>query len=198
MISDVIPSNTMEVNGEDLAKLSEILTELSMITADSDSEEYDHIIYDHIMDYYELTINDDQVLCIGDEYGVDISSGEVFAVPEELFDTVESLAEDYSKNNVYKSLGAEQITVTNMDGKEIEITDPDQFEMLKSYEYYVINADAETFEEEKIAYVMDLHNGDTLEVHFAGVTAKLNHADGTFEYVHIQGMEDYLDCIFAE
>lgn len=31
-----------------------------------------------------------------------------------------------------------------------------------------------------------------------GVTAKLNHADGTFEYVHIQGMEDYLDCIFAE
>ncbi|MCR5598028.1 MAG: hypothetical protein K6G19_07635 [Lachnospiraceae bacterium] len=197
-ISDVIPCCTVEVNGEELAKLADILPELTKVTVDPDSEEYSHIMYDHFTDYYELTINDDLVLYIGDEYGMDISSGERFAVPAELFDTVESIVEDYSKNNVYKTLGAEQVTVTNMDGKEIEITDQDQLEMLKSYEYYVINADDETFEEEKIAYVVDLHNGDMLEVHFAGVIAKLSHADGSYEYIYIRGIEDYLDCIFSK
>ncbi len=39
---------------------------------------------------------------------------------------------------------------------------------------------------------------DMLEVHFAGVIAKLSHADGSYEYIYIQGIEDYLDCIFAK
>jgi hypothetical protein len=39
---------------------------------------------------------------------------------------------------------------------------------------------------------------DMLEVHFAGVIAKLSHADGSYEYIYIQVIEDYLDCIFAK
>ena len=198
-ISDVIPCCTVEVNGEELAKLAEILPELTKVTVDPDSEEYSHIIFDHIMDYYELTVNDDLVLLIDDEYGRGGSSFEdVFAVPAELYDTVESIAEEYNEKNVYSTLDADQVTVTNMEGKELEITDPDQLEMLRSFKYYTINADFEIFKDESIAYVVDLHNGDMLEVHFAGVIAKLSHADGSYEYIYIQGIEDYLDCIFAK
>ena len=45
---------------------------------------------------------------------------------------------------------------------------------------------------------MDLHNGDRLEIHFASVIGKLCHPDGSSEYVYIQGMEDYLDSVFAK
>lgn len=197
-ISDTIPCCTVEINGEELAKLAELLPELTEVRTDPDSEAYSHIIYDHIMDYYELTINGDLVLDIGDEYGADMASGTVFAVPSELYDTIESITEEYNKNNVYSTLEADHVTVTNMAGKKLELTDPEQLEILRSFEYYTINADFETFKDEKIAYVVDLHNGDILEVHFAGVIAKLSHADGSFEYIYIRGMEDFLDCVFAE
>lgn len=198
IISDLIPCQTVEVSGEDLAKISELLTELSEIKADPQSEEYGHIMYDHLMDYYELTINDDMVLDIGEEFGFVVDSGELFAVPSELFDTVSDITEDYTRNNVYKTLEAEQITVTNMDGEVVEVTDPEAMEIIQSLEYYTINADDETFAEEKVAYVVDLHNGEQLEVHYAGVCGKLIHADGSYEYVHIDGMEEFLDCLFAK
>ena len=56
----------------------------------------------------------------------------------------------------------------------------------------------EFFEGETNAYVMDLHNGDILEIHFASVIGRLCHPDGSSEYVYIQGMEEYLDSVFAE
>ncbi|MCR5011290.1 MAG: hypothetical protein K6A72_03040 [Lachnospiraceae bacterium] len=198
LISDTIPCQTVEVSGEDLAKLSELLPELTKVTADPQSEEYGHIMYDHLMDYYELTINDDMVLDIGDEYGFVKDAGELFAVPTELFDTVSTVTEDYTRANVYKTLEAEQITVTNMDGEVVEVTDPEAMEIIQSLEYYTINADDETFAKEKVAYVVDLHNGEQLEVHYAGVCGKLIHADGSYEYVHIDGMEEFLDCLFAK
>ena len=198
VISDTIPCHTLDIKGDELAKLSDILPGLTKITADPDTEEYGHIMYDHLMDYYELTVNEDLVLKIGDEYGICESTGEVFSVPEDLFDMVESVAEEYSKNNVYKTLDTEQITVTDKKGQELEITDPDQLETLLSVEYYVINADDDMFENEKVAYVMDLHNGDELDVYFASVLGKYRHADGSCEYVYIQQMEDYLNRIFAE
>ena len=63
---------------------------------------------------------------------------------------------------------------------------------------YRIKADDESLEGEPNAYVMDLHNGDILEIHFASVIGRLCHADGSSEYVYIQGMEEYLDSVFAE
>ena len=80
----------------------------------------------------------------------------------------------------------------------LEITDPEQLEMLRTIKYYTINADDEFFEGETNAYVMDLHNGNILEIHFASVIGRLCHADGSCEYVYIQGMEEYLDSVFAE
>ena len=198
LISDTIPCQTVEVSGEELAKLSELLPELTKVTADPQSEEYGHIMYDHLMDYYELTINDDMVLDIGDEYGFVKDASELFAVPTELFDTVSTVTEDYTRANVYKTLEAEQATVTNMDGEVLEVTDPEALEILQSIEYYTINADDETFKDEKIAYVVDLHNGEQLEVHYAGVCGKIHHADGSSEYVNIQGMEEFLDCLFEK
>ncbi|MBR2548966.1 MAG: hypothetical protein IKE92_02975 [Clostridiales bacterium] len=192
MISDTIPCHTVEVSGEDLAKLAELLPEISKITIDPHSEAYEHLIYDHVMDYYELTINDDLVLHIGDEYGVVVSSDDIFAVPAELYVTVDGIAEEYNKKNVYSTLDVDQVTVTNMHGEVLEITDPEQLEMIKTFKYYTINADDEFFEGEMNAYVMDLHNGDRLEIHFASVIGKLCHQDGSSEYVYIRGMEDYL------
>ena len=197
-ISDTIPCHTIEISGEDLAKLAELLPELSKDTTDPNSEDYGHLIYDHIMDYYELIINGDLVLHIGNEYGVVASSDEVFAVPAELYDTVDRIAEEYNEKNVYSTLDVEQVTVTNKNGEVLEITDPEQLEMLRTFKYYAINADDEFFEGETNAYVMDLHNGDILEIHFASVIGKLCHADGSSEYVYIQGMEDYLDSVFAK
>ena len=197
-ISDTIPCHTLEITGEDLVKLAELLPELSKITTDPNSEAYDHIIYDHTMDYYELIINDDLVLHIGDEYGVVVSSYDVFAVPAELYDTVDSIAEEYNKKNVYSTLVVDQVTVTNRHGEVLEITDPEQLEMLGTFKYYTINADDKFFEGETNAYVMDLHNGDILEIHFASVIGRFCHQDGSSEYVYIQGMEDYLDSVFAK
>ena len=70
--------------------------------------------------------------------------------------------------------------------------------IIRTFKYYTINADDEFFEGETNAYVMDLHNGDILEIHFASVIGRLCHADGSSEYVYIQGMEEYLDSVFAE
>ena len=196
-ISDTIPCHTIEISGEDLAKLAELLPELSKDTTDPNSEDYGHLIYDHITDYYELIINGDLVLHIGNEYGVVASSDEVFAVPAELYDAVDRIAEEYNEKNVYSTLDVEQVTVTNKNGEVLEITDPEQLEMLRTFKYYAINADDKFFEGETNAYVMDLHNGDILEIHFASVIGKLCHADGSSEYVYIQGMEDCLDSVFA-
>ena len=198
MIRNTIPCHTIEISGEDLAMLAELLSELSKDTTDPSSEAYEHIIYDHIMDYYELTVNGDLVLHIGNEYGVVVSSDEVFAVPSELYDTVDRIAEEYNEENVYSTLDVDHVTVTNDHGEVLEITDPEQLEMLRTIKYYTINADDEFFEGETNAYVMDLHNGDILEIHFASVIGRLCHADGSSEYVYIQGMEEYLDSVFAE
>jgi len=197
-ISDTIPCHTVEVTGEDLAKISEILPELSVIREDPESEAYGHIRYDYINDIYELIINDDLVLDIGEKYGYIVSGGGMFAVPEKLFDIVDRIAEEYSENSVYAALDAEEITVTDMDGRELEITDPDELELLRSVEYYTINATDEMFENERVAYVMDLHNGDQLDIFFASVLGVLRHADGSYEYVNIGQMEEYLNRIFAE
>ena len=197
MISSAIPCQTVEVSGEDLAKLAELLPELSKVTTDPSSEDYEHLIYDHIMDYYELIINGDFVLQIGNEYGVVVSSDDVFAVPAELYDTVDSIAEEYNEKNVYSTLDVDQVTVTNKHGEVLEITDPEQLEKIRTIKYYTINADDKFFEGETNAYVMDLHNGDILKIHFASVIGKLCHADGSSEYVYIRGMEDYLNSIYS-
>ncbi len=52
-------------------------------------------------------------------------------------------------------------------------------------------------EENDLAYVVDFENGDSLWVYYAGVNGFIVHPNGTMEYVHIKGMEDYLDQIIT-
>ncbi len=197
-ISDTIPCHTVLATGDELAKMSEILPDLLAIRANPASEEYSHMMYDHLMDEYELIINGDLALEIGREYGYTVSGGDVFRVPSELFEIIESIAEEYNKNNVYQTLDTDKLTITSMKGKEMEITDQDQLDDLLSIIYYPINADDDSFSSEKVAYVIDLHNGDQLDIFFASVLGKFRYADGSYQYVYMGEMEDYLNKVFAD
>ena len=78
------------------------------------------------------------------------AEGEYFTVPEELFETVESIAEAYCDNEVYKTLDSKQIAVTDSKkGIEYPITDPEQLERINSIKYYTIEGDESMFEEMK-------------------------------------------------
>ena len=198
VISDTIPCHTVLATGDELAKMSEILPDLLAIRANPGSEEYSHLMYDFLKDEYELIINGDLVLEIGREYGYTVSGGDTFRVPSELYEIVESIAEEYNNNNVYSTLDTDRLTITSMKGKEMEITDQDQLDDLLSIIYYPINADDDSFSSEKVAYVIDLHNGDQLDIFFASVLGKFRYADGSYQYVYMGEMEDYLNKVFAD
>ncbi len=198
VISDTIPCHTVLATGDELAKMSEILPDLQAIRANPGSEEYSHLMYDFLKDEYELIINGDLVLEIGREYGYTVSGGDTFRVPSELYEIVESIAEEYNNNNVYSTLDTDRLTITSMKGKEMEITDQDQLDDLLSIIYYPINADDDSFSSEKVAYVIDLHNGDQLDIFFASVLGKFRYADGSYQYVYMGEMEDYLNKVFAD
>ena len=189
-ISDIVPCQTMEVEGEDLEKLAKMLPELVSVELDPEMD----VIY--LTDKYEITINGDQVITIGDQMGYYEAESEYFTVPEELFETVESIAEAYCDNEVYKTLDSKQIAVTDSKkGIEYPITDPEQLERINSIKYYTIEGDESMFEENEVAYVLSLDDGESMFVFYAGVTGCIIHNDGTCEYVHIDGMEDYLNSI---
>ena len=128
-----------------------------------------------------------------------VAESEYFTVPEELFETVESIAEAYCDNEVYKTLDSKQIAVTDSKkGIEYPITDPEQLENILAIKYYVIDDDEELEEmlsDHDIAYVLNMDDGESLFVFFASVRGCLIHNDGTRELVFIQGMEDYLNEI---
>ena len=193
IIKDSIPCYTVELTDDKLARAADMLCGLSKIPADKDPEEYGNIIF---MDYYELKINDDVTLQIGDEYGTVSSSNVIFEVPEGLFELVEQAAEAYNEENVYKYLTSDQMTVTDKDGNSSDVTDEEQLKKMQSIPYYDINLTDKDFEGESVAYTIDTHDGETMDIYFASVLGKHNHSDGTYEYVNIYGMEDYLDDIY--
>ena len=189
VISDSIPCYQIEVTGEDLETLATLIGGASKISADP----YERIEY--CLDDYELTVNDDIVLMIGDKRGLEAASAEVFEVPSELYEIVERIVQENNEKNVYQILGGDQISVTNPDGKVWDIEEEDQLEEIRSTQYYAINLSDDMMSGERVAYVVDTHNGDLLDVYFASVLGKLRYADGTYEYVHIGYLEDYLDDI---
>jgi len=164
-ISDIVPCQTMEVEGEDLEKLAKMLPELVSVELDPEMD----VIY--LTDKYEITINGDQVITIGDQMGYYEAESEYFTVPEELFETVESIAEAYCDNEVYKTLDSKQIAVTDSKkGIEYPITDPEQRERINSIKYYTIEGDESMFEENEVAFVLSLDDGESMFVFYAGVT----------------------------
>ena len=75
------------------------------------------------------------------------------------------------------------------------LQDDDQLEKIRSTQYYAMNISDDTLEGEQVAYVVDLHNGDQLDVFFASVLGKIRYADGSYEYVYTGNLEEYLDEI---
>ena len=88
------------------------------------------------------------------------------------------------------------MTVTDENGNSSEVTDPEQLKKMQSIPYYAVDLSDEDFGDETVAYVIDTHDGEQLDIFFASVLGKLHHADGTEEYVYTDNMEDYLDSIY--
>lgn len=195
-ISDSIPCFEIEVTGDDLDTLAEGIGELTKLNLDLNSEKDQHIIYDHMRDYYELTINGDFVIVIGDEYGNTTEDYGIFEVPAEICETVERLVQENNEQNVYETLGGKKISVTDQNGHVWDVKDDEVLDHICSQHYYVVYLDDNDFGGERVAYTVDLHNGERLEVHFASVLGRLCHADGSYDYVFIGDLEDYLDKVF--
>ena len=198
VISDSVPCYQIDVTGEDLDAMAAAIAELSKVSVDPKSEEFGHIMYDQLNDDYELTINGDFVVTIGAGYGCSVTTSEMVRVPAELYALADRLAQENNEANAYKTLGGEQISVTDQNGKVWDVTDAEQLEEISATRYYVLAITEEELEGERIAYVVDLHNGDQLDVYFASVLGRLRHADESYEYIHIQELEDYLDRVFPQ
>lgn len=192
-IGDSIPCLTVDLEGEDLDLVAAMLPKLERLAPGQGSG------VGYIADKYELTINGDQVITIGDRAGYYREGNALFKVPEKLFETVDRIAEEYSDKEVYKTLDSKEITVVdNKQGIAHPISDPDQLENILAVKYYVIDDDEELEEmlaNNDIAYVLNMDDGESLFVFYASVRGGLIHNDGTRELVFIQGMEDYLNSI---
>lgn len=196
IIKDSIPCYTVEFSGDDLEKFKAQLPGLTKIDMDSLHNEEKHMMSHGFFDLYELNVNDDVYMFIGEEYGKERDNGYMFEFPAELMDIVERAAQEYNEENVYKYLTSEQMTVTDKDGNSSDVTDEEQLEKMQSIPYYALTIPEDSLEDESVAYIIDPHDGETMDIYFASVLGKLNHSDGTYEYVYIGGMEDYLDDIY--
>lgn len=192
VISNNVPCFRIEVTGDDLESMANLVSNLSKPPVNQNGDgNFSRVAY--LVDEYELTINEDLVITIGDIYGSIVDTSETFEVPAELYAIVKRITQEYNEKNVYKILGGDQISVTDENGKIWDVKDSDPLERIRSTQYYVVNMPDDMFEGERIAYVVDLHNGEQLDVYFASVLGRLRHADGTYEYVHIAYLEDYLN-----
>lgn len=196
IIKDSIPCYTIEITGDDLEKFKEQLPGLTKIDKDKLSEEEEHMMSHEFWDSYELNVNDDVYMFIGEKYGMDRDHRYMFEFPAELMDIVERTAQEYNDKNVYRYLTSDKMTVTDKNGNSSEVTDPEQLKKMQSIPYYAVDLSDEDFGDETVAYVIDTHDGEQLDIFFASVLGKLHHADGTEEYVYTDNMEDYLDSIY--
>lgn len=194
-ISDTIPLNTIELKDKDLTEMSNLIKTLTKVKISKNSEEYGHMQYDHICDYYKIEINDDVILLIGDEYGILEQNSAYFKVPEDLFNKVLEIVKKYNEENVYKSISSEKVTIIS-DNEKLEVTDAEQLKEISSCQYYAIIASNEEFKDEKVAYTLDLNSGTKIDVYFASVLSCIYYPDGSHEYIYTGNLEDVVKKIF--
>ena len=194
-ISDTIPLNTIKLKDNDFKEISDLIKALTKVKISENNEEYGHLRYDYICDYYKLEINDSFNILIGDKYGITEQDKEYFEVPEDLFNKVLEIVKKYNEENVYKSINSEKITIIS-DNEKLEVTDVEQLKEFSNYKYYVINASDEEFKDEKVAYTLDLNNGTKINVYFASVLSSIYYSDGSHEYIYTGNLEDFVEKIF--
>ncbi len=195
MLTAWLPCQQIDMDGEDLEQMSEQINQLSKLSVPKNEEEY--LYNTAAYDDYELTINDEFILLIGEEYGYVMANADLFEITPDMYAILDRVVQEHNENNLFKTLGGDQITVTDQYGKVLwDGDDTEQLETIRSTQYYVVNPSDEWIAGHHVKYIIDLHNGDQLDVYFAHVLGRLRHADGTYEYVYIDHLVNYLDEIW--
>ncbi len=205
-ISDIIPLNTVELTGYNLYEVARQLDRLRFVDIDKNSEEYEHLKYDNIFDTYELVINDEMTLYIGNEYGAIASTGNpdgdatiiedsYFKVPLTLFQKITTIANDYSNENLYQKLNSANFEIVH-DGETRILLSDEYIRTLSAFRYYIINDTPENYKDEEVAYLVMIDGDRTVKVFRASCLGLIEYPDGKVEVVYIDGLEDYLDGLF--
>lgn len=195
IISDTIPLNTINLKSDDLNEVSKLIKVLTKVKYSKDDEIYSHIQYDYMCDNYELEINGNFIIYIGDQYGIVDEKNDYFKVPEELYNKISKIIQNYNEENLYKKINSTKITIIS-EQKKFEVTDGEQLSQLSNYQYYVINASDKDFETEEIAYTLDLNDGRKIDIYFASVLSCIYYENGTHEYIYTGNLENYVEKIF--
>lgn len=192
----LVPENKVELNEKELKVVAPLINSLKEIKVKKGTEEYEHIIYDHMVDIYKLEINDDFDLYIGTEYGCTEKAEKYFEVPEELALKIKEIADKNSEENLYEKIGGTQFTIIAEDG-QLEVTDEDDIKELANFKYYLLNDNQkndELFADEEISYTLNSDN-KKIEIFNASVISKLY--DETKSYIYCDGLAELVDRIYG-
>lgn len=194
-ISETIPLNTINLKSNELNEVSKLIKTLTKVKYSKNDEMYNHMQYDHICDNYKLEINNNFIIYIGDEYGITAEKNDYFKVPEELYSKILEIVKTYNEDNVYKTINSEKITIICKQEK-LEVTDTEQLKGLSNHQYYVINASDKDFDNEEVAYTLDLNDGRKIDIYFASVLSCIYYENGTHEYIYTGNLENFVKKIF--
>lgn len=187
-ISETIPLNTINLKSNDLNEVSKLIKTLKY----SKNDEMFSLLLD---DNYKLEINNNFIIYIGDEYGFTDENNDYFKVPEKLYSKILEIVKTYNEDNVYKTINSEKITIIGGQEK-LEVTDTEQLKELSNHQYYVINASDKDFDNERVAYTLDLNDGRKIDIYFASVLSCIYYENGTHEYIYTGNLEDFVNKIF--
>ena len=195
-IRDTIPLNTINLKSDDLNELSKLIKVLTKVKYSKYDERYRHIPYDYLLDNYKLEINGNFIIYIGDQYGIVAEKNDYFKVPEELYNKILKITQNYNEQNLYKKINSTKITIIS-EQEKFEVTDEEQLNQLSNYQYYVINASDKDFENlGKIAYTLDLNDGRKIDT-YLGVLSCIYYENGTHEYIYTGNLENYVEKIIG-
>jgi len=192
VISDTIPLNTIDLQSDNLKAVSDLIKMLTKVEFSEEDEEMNNRIkYNYICDYYRLVINNNFIIYMGDKYGFTEKENTYFEVSKELYDKIFEIIQNNNQNNLYKTIDSKKITIICKQEK-YEISDIEQLSKLSNFQYYVINASDRDFDNEEVAYTLDLNDGRKIDVYFASVLSCIYYKDGTHEYIYTGDLEDYI------
>ncbi len=194
LIKNTIPLNKIELKGNDLNEISKLIKSLKTVSYSKDSEMYEHIKYDNIFDDYKLVVNNYYTIYIGCNYGLLDKEYEYFE-SKEIYNKISEIVKKYNEDNLYKTINSDKITIINGEEK-LEVTDLEQLEELSNYNYYVINASDKSFNDEEVAFILNLYDGRTIDVFYASVLSCIHYEDGTKEYIYTGNLENCVERIF--
>lgn len=192
-IQDTIPLNTIVLEAEDFNSIKE---QIKTLTKYEDYEKFERnygLI--HILDYYRIEINEDFVIYIGDEFGCVENEDIHFEVPKDLYGKVQEIAKKYNESKLYKTINSDKITII-CEQEKLEVTDEEQLDELKNFQYYIINSSDDKFVNEKVAYTLDLNNGTKIDIYYASVLSCIYYEDGTHDYIYTSNLKEIIEKIF--